>query len=485
MGEVTMRVIFVTDVFSIIEPMGALQLSALLKAQGHETDICALEGGNTIEVITAYKPQAVACSFMTTETERFRTFVEKVRQLFGRMIIIAGGPHPTYYPQIIDTWALDAVVVGEGDMIIAPLLEGLLQGQSVRHLMNVHTKEFKNPQGHLVADLDGLPFADRELVAHKEPFKYIPMKSFFATRGCPYSCSYCFNSAFNAMHKGKGDILRRRSVENLIAEMAQVKARYRPDFVRFGDDTFVMKYDAWVEEFVEKYRSQIGIPFYCLINPNLVEEKLVKALKTAGCYSVMMGIESGNETVRRRVLDRQVSDHSIKKAFKLFHEFDILVFSNTILALPETTLKDDLESLEFSLDCRPAYSGFTVFTPFPGTVLGDYVRQKGYMNATDTLLKTFPVSMQAGSVLNTVSDRERQIHRNILILAPVANLFPGMRRLITRHWIYWKPNVLFDLMGFCVRNYCNWRVFPFRCGILGFFSLLKKVCHIDRENYRH
>ena len=179
---------------------------------------------------------------------------------------------------------------------------------------------------------------------------------------------------------------------------------------------------------------------------------------------------------------RSVEIH--KKAFKIFHEFDIRVFSNTILALPETSFKDDLESLEFSLDCHPAYSGFTVFTPFAGTALGDYVRQKGYINATDPLLTTFPVSLQAGSLLNTVSDRERQIHRNILILAPVANLFPWMRRFVTRHWIYGKPNVLFDLMGFCVRNYCNWRIFPFRCGMMGFLRLLKKVCRIDRGNYR-
>ncbi|MBF0503759.1 MAG: B12-binding domain-containing radical SAM protein [Candidatus Omnitrophica bacterium] len=479
-----MRVIFVTDLFSIIEPMGAMQLSAILKAHGHETDICALQEGKTIDMIKTYGPQVIACSFMTTEAERFRLFVEKARQLFPYTVIIAGGPHPTYYPQIVDTWALDAVVVGEGDMIIVPLLEGLIQRKSVRMLMNVHTKEFKNPQGDLVADLDSLPFADRELVAHKEPFNYIPMKTFFATRGCPYSCSYCFNSAFNLMHKGKGDILRRRSVENLVTELGRVKAQYRPDFMRFGDDTFVIKYDAWVEEFVEKYRSRIGVPFYCLINPNLVEEKLIKALKTAGCYSVMMGIESGDETIRRRVLERPVSDQSIKKAFKIFHELDIRVFSNTILALPETTLQDDLESLEFTLDCRPAYSGFTVFTPFAGTSLGDYVSQKGYMNLSDTMLKTIPVSMQAGSVLNTVTDRERQIHRNILILAPIANLFPWMRRLITRHWIYQKPNILFDLMGFCVRNYCNWRVFPFGISVVGFFSLLKKVFYIDKANYQ-
>lgn len=479
-----MRVLFVVDVFSIIEPMGVLQLSAILKARGHETRLCALQDGGVLDLVTKYRPQAIACSLMTTEAGRFRVFTEKVRRMFPGMIIVAGGPHPTYYPRIIEDWPLDAIVVGEGDLVIAPLLEGLVEGRSIGALMNIHTREFQNPQGDLVGDLDSLPFPDRELAAHHAPLKDIPMKSFFATRGCPFSCSYCFNSAFNAMHKGKGKILRRRSVENLIREIEQVKKDYRMDFLRFGDDTFVMAYDAWVEEFVEKYRARIGIPFYCLINPNLAEDRLVGALRRAGCHSVMMGIESGDENVRRRVLGRQVSDQSLKDAFRLFRAHDIHVFSNTILALPETGLAEDLRSLEFTLDCRPSYSGFTVFTPFPGTVLGDYAREKGYIKAVDAFADTFPVSMQAGSVLNTVTDRERAIHRNILVLAPVANVFPWLRRLISDHFIYWQPNVVFGCLGFCVRNYCNWRIFPFQVGISGFIRLLWRVSRIDKENYQ-
>lgn len=480
-----MRVLFVVGHFSIVEPMGVLQLSAILKARGHETRICALEEGKALDVVAAYRPEAVACSFMTTEAGRVEAFVDNARRLFPRTIIIAGGPHPTYYPRIIDSWPLDALVVGEGDLVIGPLLESLCQGRSVRSLMNVHTKGFKNAQGDLVGELDDLPFPDRELVAHEDSFRAIPMKSFFASRGCPYNCSYCFNSAFNAMHKGKGKILRRRSVENLIREIEQVKARYRMDFLRFGDDNFVMGYDAWIEEFVEKYRSRVGVRFYCLINPNLVDEQLVKALKSAGCHSVMMGIESGSEAVRRTILGRQMSNQTLKEAFRLFRENGIRVFSNTILGLPETGLQEDLESLEFTLDCRPAYSGFTVFTPFPGTALGDYAREKGYLKTADPFSEASLVSLQSGSVLTTVTDRQREIHRNILMLAPIANLFPWLRRLITRHLIYWKPNRFFNFVGFGVRNYCNWRVFPFLTSIFTFVRMVRKVSRIDRENYRN
>lgn len=478
-----MNILWIVDTFSIIEPMGTLQLSAILKARGHQNFICAIDDGDVFKKIENFRINAIACSFMSTEAGNFNALVHEIRKRYPKLIIIAGGPHPTYYPQIIDKWPLDAVVVGEGDLVITPLLEGLYDSGDIRPLSNIHTKQFKNPQGMLVENLDTLPFSDRELVKDLEPFKYIPMKSFFATRGCPYSCSYCFNSAFNKMHKDKGEVLRRRSVENLIQELEAVKKSYPMDFVRFGDDTFVMKYDAWVEEFCDKYPKRVGVPFYFLIHPNLAQEDLIKNLKKAGCHSIMLGVESGNENVRRKVLDRYVADATIKKAFDLYHKYDIKVFSNTILGLPETTLANDLESLEFTLDCKPYYSGFTVFTPFPGTALGEYSRQKGYVKGTDDFAESFPISMQSGSILNTVTDEQRRIHHNILALAPVANLFPITRKLITKKLIFMKPNVIFDLLGFVVRNYCNMNVWPFSKSAYTFMQIFKKVVRIDKKNY--
>lgn len=478
-----MNILYIVDTFSVIEPMGTLQLSAITNAAGHRSFICAIDDGDVWRKLEEHRIDAVACSFMSTEAGGFNVLVREIRARYPRMPIIAGGPHPTYYPQIIGTWPLDAVVVGEGDAVIVPLLEGLLGEKDISKLPNVHTKAFKNPQGMLVHDLDSLPFADRALVANIAPFKHIPMKSFFGTRGCPYSCSYCFNSAFNKMHRDKGEVLRRRSVKNLIAELVDVKKNFRPDFVRFGDDTFVMKYDEWVIDFCDRYRKEVAIPFYFLIHPNLVEKKLVEALKSAGCHSIMMGVESGNEEVRRKVLDRYVADETIKKAFRLFRDHDIKVFSNTILGLPETKLEDDIQSMNFTLDCRPYYSGFTVFTPFPGTALGEYSRTKGYVKGADDFAESFPISMQSGSMLNTVTDRQREIHRNILVLAPIANLLPWLRPLITKHLIHWKPNAAFDLFGFIIRNYCNMKIWPFSKSVYTFVQIFNKVVRIDKKNY--
>lgn len=478
-----MNILYVVKTFSVIEPYGVLQLAAISKSHGHKCFLCCIDDGQVLEEVSRRNIDVVAYSFMSTEGEAFLQLSQELRRLFPKIIIIAGGPHSTYYPQIVDTWPIDAVVVGEGDLVFNELMENMAAGKDISHLPNVHTKEFKNAQGALVEDLDTLPFADRELVKDIAPFKYIKLKSFFGTRGCPFSCAYCFNSAYNAMYKGKGKILRRRSVDSLIQEIENVKNNYPTDFVRFGDDMLIIKHDEWVDEFCEKFPQRIGLPFYFLIHPNLVKEDLVKVLKKAGCHSVMMGIESGNEALRRRVLHRYVTNEKMLESFKLFRDYDIKVFSNTILGFPDSGLKEDLESLEFTLKCRPCYAGFTVFTPFPGTKLHEFSRDHGYLRSDDICTDFIPASMQQNSVLNHITEKQKKIHHNILALAAVANFLPFLKNLIVKHLIYWKPNKFFDFIGFLVRNYLNMKIWPFGKSPRTFAILLKKVIHIDKKNF--
>lgn len=481
-----MNILYVVNIFSVIEPYGTLQLSAITKANGHQSFIATIEEGGIAQKIVDHKINAVAfSSFMSTEAGPFLELAIQLRKQFPDLVIIAGGPHPTYYPQIIDHWPIDAVVIGEGDLVINELLENLVAGKDIRHIPNVHTKTFKNPQGNLVEDLDTLPFADRELIRDKEPYRYIRLKSFFATRGCPFKCSYCFNSAYNEMYKGKGTIRRRRSVESLITEIEQVKNAFPTDFVRFGDDVFIVRRDEWVEEFAEKYKARIGLPFYFLMHPNLAEEKLIRMLKDAGCHSVMMGIESGVEHLRKKILDRHVNDETMLKAFKYFRDNNIQVFSNTILGLPDSTIEDDIKSAEFTLKCHPRYSGFTVFTPFPGTNLYKYSKDHGYLRNDDpfAFVDGVPKSMQQDSILNHISEKRKWVHRNILVLAPIANWLPWLRPLIMKHLIFWKPNKFFDTCGFFVRNYLNMTIWPFSKSLYTFVLLFKKVTRIDKKNY--
>lgn len=477
-----MNILYVIKALSVVEPLGAMQISAITRAHGHHSALAVIDHGDVFSAIESFRPDLVAYSMLSTEAGAFRRVTEQIKARYPKLPIIAGGPHPTYFPQMIDDWPLDAIVVGEGDAAIVEVVAAMEQGRDYSELANVHTRERKNPIGRLIDDLDTLPHPDRELVHHRIPLKYTPMKSFMATRGCPFSCSYCFNNAYKELYRGLGRMVRRRSVEHLIQEIEQVKACYPLKFVRFGDDVFVAKQDEWLEEFKEKYRARVNLPFYCLIRPNLVKEPIIRSLKEAGCHSVSMSLETGNEALRNEVLNRSINDEVLVRAYEIIHKYDLRIFSNAMLGLPTSSLEQDLETLDMTFRCHPTYASYTVFTPFPGTNLYKLCLDNGEI---ESLFEqgSFPESMFHGSVLKSVTPGERDIHQNILMLGALANWVPWLRGLIRQRLIFWKPNWLFAVVSFFVRNYLQRRIWSFRVGPVNFVRLVYAVYRLDRKNF--
>lgn len=477
-----MNILYVVKGISIVEPLGVLQVSAVTTSLGHASHLEAIDHGDVLRKIEDHAIDLVAYSMLSTEANAFLRLTREIRSRHPDLPIIAGGPHPTYFPELVDTWPIDAVVVGEADHAIGPVLEAIANRAEFSRLPNVHTRERKNAPLPLAEDLDALPFPDRSLTAGVEPLKSVPMKTFMATRGCPYSCSYCFNNAYKALYKGRGSLCRRRSVENLLTEIEQVHRAYPMNFLRFGDDVFISKPGAWLDEFVEKYKSRVGIPFYCLIRPNLVSDEIVGQLKAAGCHSVAISLESGNETLRKQVLNRAISDAVLVRAYSILRDHDIKIFSNVMLGLPESKTEDDVRSLELTFICKPTYASFTVFTPFPGTDLYRLCKEKG--DLPDSFDEgEYPESTLQNSCLRHVSENDQRIHRNILMLGALANWQPRLRPLLMRLIFSWRPNFLFEAVGFLVRNHLQRKIWPFRLSLLKFLLLACRVYAIDKRNY--
>ncbi|MCH7629051.1 MAG: DJ-1/PfpI family protein, partial [Proteobacteria bacterium] len=75
------------------------------------------------------------------------------------------------------------------------------------------------------------------------------------SRACPYKCSYCFNHAQLALTRLDGETRRwfdRRSVENVVAEINELRERYPLDKVLYIDDSFIQSRD-WLDAFLDGY----------------------------------------------------------------------------------------------------------------------------------------------------------------------------------------------------------------------------------------
>lgn len=357
-----MRILFlVHDAITI--PLGISYLSAILRARGHQVSVLALGDRHLMEKARNANPGLVA--FGCT-TGFHRHYLERARQLkeaTGAPLLM-GGAHPTFFPEVMkDHPELDYAMRGESEVsmpMFLDALQGKLPLEAVGNL--VYRKGDlieENPLLPLVEDLDTIPYPDRFLLpgANRNAVFVI------TGRGCPYGCSYCFNHSYNAMYSGLGRMRRRRSVGNVIGEIAQLRETVRElQMIVFQDDIFILE-PAWTMEFCENYRREIGLPFHCHLRANLVTPELARALADAGCISVKMAIETRNDRLRNEVLCRQMSVETIRNACGAVKDAGIALVTQNILGIPGSTPDDDMETLDLNREIRPAFCFATLLQP--------------------------------------------------------------------------------------------------------------------------
>jgi anaerobic magnesium-protoporphyrin IX monomethyl ester cyclase len=414
----------VADVF-LGEPNGVLQLAAILKRDGHEVKLLALRRQSLVNELKHWNPGVIAYSAMSPEIPLFRKADALVcTWAKDRQVLrVLGGAHATYFPHILAELGLDAICIGEGDRALPELVRRFAGNESLSGIPNILVPG-DNPDAipkELISNLDELPFIDRELYYSVVPhYRMLAMRGFMTGRGCPYECTYCHNHAFKKLFQGCGKIVRRRSVGHVLAEMAEVLSQ-EPHIrlIRISDDTFAHTINDWLIEFLDRYKSEINLPFYCLMRSNTLTDKMAKLLRQAGCISIGMSVESGNERVRNEILRRGLTDKVVIDSFANARRYGLHTYGNTLLALPDTTFDDDMQSFSFTKRLKMTVPTFGIFSPYPLTRLTAYAIDIGALPAN------FDFQHYAGreSALQSFSPREKRMQLNLMYL---GQLFCGL-----------------------------------------------------------
>jgi anaerobic magnesium-protoporphyrin IX monomethyl ester cyclase len=370
---------------SLMVQTGVMSLSAVLKQNGHECDILVenLER-DFFGAITESKPDVIGISCTTGLHLWARQTARMIKKKL-HVPIAVGGPHPTFYPDSMRDSSIDIICIGEAEHAIAELAEKIDRGDDIASISNLWVRDsrgqvHKNPLRPLIQDLDALPFVDRDLYHKYKPLRAYEHSPLIITgRGCPYSCSFCFNKTLREMYsRTEGRYVRRRSVMNVINEIRRIQATYDLRRILFMDDTFILDSE-WVASFLEAYRQLVAIPFSCLVRADLIDEQIVEALKNAGCFFVRMGIESGNDQLRNQVLNKRITTEQIQNAARLIKKHGIKIATNSILGIPGETVDTALQTLRMNMRIRPDFAWCALMQPYPGTELANYAIKHRYL----------------------------------------------------------------------------------------------------------
>ena len=366
-----------------------MALSACVNRAGHSCQVVvADQEKDPVEAVIRLKPDVIAFSITTSEFPFIRAMGSRLR-LVSDKIIICGGAHSTFYPDVIHEPYLDAVCRGEGDEAFVEFLNALDSGSATDTIANLWVKKqgrvIENEVRSLVEDLDSLPFYDREIYTRYELYsgkgnEILYHKVVMAGRGCPKSCSFCFNKSYNRLYKDKGQVVRRRSVIHLINELKELKQSGKAGFITLDDDSFTLAPRAWLYDFCSAYEKEIKIPFKINSTPAALDEELVKRLKRAGCFAVKMGLESGNETIRNWMLNKNLSEQSILDAALILKKHGIRFQTFNMVGCPGENLSMAFETYALNRRIRPDFVWCSLLNPYPGTDIYDLCKKEGLIS---------------------------------------------------------------------------------------------------------
>ena len=474
-----MKVMFIVNDLGVNEPFGPMILSSVLKQKGHETILGVIQKEDVESKISAWKPDILAYSMMSVDMKDMKKFNDIVQKK-NRIFTILGGAHTTLVRTSINDPNIDAICIGEGEGPIIDVVERIEKGENIDNIPNIMTSN-DSPMNirSLIEDVDTIPFMDRELVYSYKEMAHFGIKGIWSSRGCAFPCPYCFNNRINQLMKDKGKVVRRRSVDSVIRETKELVDNHRVEFIRIQDDVFVYKSDDWLEKFAERWSSEIGLPFYCLLRSELITDEMAYYLKKAGCFSICMSIEAGDYNVRNKVLRRRISNEKLEIAFKILKKHNINIYANTMLALPFTDINHDVESVDFAIRVKPDMPNFSIFMPYPGTDLGDYCRDAGIY---DSEKDDITYGMRNMSPLTCFSKNEKEAQYNLCQLAIVAVKFPRLRNLIINRLIYYRPNKVFFIIHylFAINAYGK-KIFYFKHTLKEYIELLIRTV----KHYRY
>jgi len=239
------------------------------------------------------------------------------------------------------------------------------------------------------------------------------------------------------------------------------------------DDIFPVN-EKWNEEFCKKFKNEIAVPFLIKSYPGYLKDSTVRALKEAGCAIIRVGIEAFNENIRKKVLNRHMTNIDIEECFQMIHKYGIKAEGFVLSGIPYTYLKDDLDTFEYVRKLNVSSPIAFTYQPYPKTPLFNMSVRDGLIKQD---YKVVPVDLfpsRLSPFIFTEKKRNRMVH-NLTCLYPLLVNSKINTRVVKfiislpLNWVYFLALKLFCLKK---ASYDARKRLNFRMALFAFYKFI-------------
>jgi len=366
-------------------PLGITYVAAAFLAAGAEVKIFdyVISGYSREKLnkqLDDFQPDVVGAGSVTMNFYEAQKILRDVKNINPEVITMMGGPHVSFtaeetlkkYPEI------DLILLGEAEETIGELVPHLKNIGKWENISGIaYRKEgdvFITGKRKFIADIDTLSQPARHLLSVPRYRALGFPVSMITGRGCPHSCIFCQG------RRMVGAKIRRRRVENLLAEMEGILA-LGFERINIADDLFAADLERVKEICLGIRKRGLKFSWSAFARVDTVDQEMLKVMVAAGCDSVSFGVETGNEDMLKRI-KKGIKLQQVRSAVKMCQEAGMIAHASFMVGLPGETKETLKQTEDFARSLNILY-GYHFLAPFPGTTVREKVHKYDLEILTD------------------------------------------------------------------------------------------------------
>ena len=414
-------------------PLGLLTVANILRGE-HRV---VLENENIEPVHYDDHPDLVGISVTVDTLPHAMQIAKRFRKRGAK--VIAGGIHVTTAYETIPENAFDALCIGAAEGTWPDI---------VRDAENGCLKKIYKCSGKLRGEDIVSPAYDMI-----DRGKYLYTSVIHTSRGCPFRCDFCYNSA-------KSHHFVNRPIPDVLREIRQAGTRH----IMFIDDNFAGN-PKWTKEFL-KAILPMKLKWQAAVSINATKDgALLDLMRKSGCQSLFIGFESINPESVQNVHKVQNSTREYEQAIEAIHRRGIMINGSFVFGLDGDTPETFDATVDWIVKNRIETVTSHILTPYPGTALYDRMSSEGRITSHDlskynTAHVVFrPLGMSAEELYNGYL----KVYRDVYSL---KNIYRRLPRTRSQRVPYLLFNLLYRKYGRFTDGVCKFITYQ-RMGRIG------------------
>jgi radical SAM superfamily enzyme YgiQ (UPF0313 family) len=204
--------------------------------------------------------------------------------------------------------------------------------------------------------------------------------------------------------------VRERSAANTLEEIKKVITEYKPDLLRFNDETFafnISRANAILDGIIDL--NLVQTPKHASMRADRVDASILAKMKKAGFVYVDYGVESGNAAILKAI-QKSVTLEQTERAIRLTKEAGLKVGVNVIIGHPDETLETANQTINYAVKLNAHITAIGVMVPYPGTVVAEMAaRGEGGYRILSTDWKDY--NKQTGNALELKNISRKELEK--------------------------------------------------------------------------